>query len=193
MSTIFFKKWWTKLSKKQKQMAKTIKRNKEVISKSEMMLVKDAVTNEMTTAKVTMIIQKDTPKYAKNETFTILFQASTLAIGREISPSASKLLLNLCGFVQYGNVIGKTVDELAEHLKYSTKQIRRALDELVELKVLIKSQHPVDKRSLQYHINAYQSWKGNVKDRKKYIASIDPNQLKMFQDTPKALQVNKDF
>lgn len=175
-------------------MAKRITRKKEVISKSEMMVIRDAVTNEMTTAKVTMIVAKDTPKYAKNETFTILFQASTLAIGRDITPSASKLLLNLCGFVQYGNIIGKTVDELAEHLKYSRRQIERALKELVDLKVLLKQQHPVDKRATQYFINAYQSWKGNVKDRKKYIASIDPNQLRLFHvPEQKTISPNKNF
>jgi hypothetical protein len=164
----------------------------EIIKKSEMVAIHNAITDQMETAKVTMIVQRDVAKY--KEPFTILFQASTLAMGRHISPSASKLLINLCGCVGYGNIIEKGIDELAEHMLYSRRQIERALKELIYYNVLIASKHPADKRITQYHLNAHQSWKGNVKDRKTKIASYNKNQLTLFAgEKINALKPNKEF
>jgi len=164
-----------------------------IIRKSEMIAIHNAVTNEMETAKVTMIVERDVPKY-KGEPFTIIFQASTLAMGRHISPSASKLLINLCGCVGYGNIIEKGIDELAEHMGYSRRQIERAFKELVSYNVLFASKHPIDKKVTQYHLNAHQSWKGKVKERKTRIASYDNNQLNLFTgEKPNALKPNMDF
>lgn len=171
-------------------------KKKEVIKKSQMVAIHNAITDEMETAKVTMIVSKDKPKY--KEPFTILFQAGTFAMGREITPSASKLLLNLCGCVGYGNLIEKGVAELAEHMGYSRRQIERAFKELVKFNVVIASKHPQDKRMTQYHINALQSWKGSPKERKTRISKqrdVNPNQLDIFNEIPQieAIQPNKDF
>ena len=95
-----------------------------------MVTIRDDITGEMEHAKVSVYVEKDIPKY-KGEAFTILFQASTFAIGRDISPSASKLLINLVGCVEYNNVISKGVNELAEHMGYSRRQIERAFKEFV--------------------------------------------------------------
>lgn len=159
-----------------------------------MFAIQDAITGEMDTAKVTMIVSRDRPKY--KEPFTILFQASTFAIGRDITPSASKLLINLCGCVGYGNIITKGEDELAEHMKYSRRQIDRAFGDLVGYHVLIKSKHPQDKRINVYHLNAQQSWKGDIKERKKRLSEQpkNPNQLDIFdQEKPNPMKPNTDF
>lgn len=168
-------------------------KKKDIISKSEMVSIRDSVTNEIEMAKVTVSVQRDVPKY--REPFTILFQATTLAMGRDISPAASKLLINLCGCVGYGNVIEKGIEELAEHMGYSLRQIYRAFKELEGYNVVIKSQHPQDKRITQYHLNAHQSWKGTKKERKEKIATYDKNQLDIFKqhDQPKTIKPNKDF
>lgn len=168
---------------------------KQIIRKSEMVAIRNEITNQLETSKVTMIVERDVPKY-KNEPFTILFQASTFAVGRDITPSASKLLINLCGCVGYGNLIEKGINELAEHMKYSRRQIERAFKELVDLGVLITSKHPQDRRLNQYYINASQSWKGTVKERTQRISEQknNPNQLNLFgSETPKAIQPNHDF
>lgn len=167
---------------------------KEFIRKDNMIAIKNAISGELETAQVTMIVKRDSAKY-KNEPFTILFQASTFAMGRNITPSAAKLLICLVGCVEYGNIIGMSNKELSDHIGYSIRQIERAMKELVGYRVLIASKHPVDKRITQYHINALQSWKGNIKDRRKRLAMQDPNQLGLFtQDEPKkALKTNKDF
>ena len=159
-----------------------------------MVAIQNAISGELETAKVTMIVQRDTPKY-KAEPFTILFQAATLVMSRHITPSTSKILICLVGVVEYGNVIGKSNKELAELTGYSLRQVERAMKELVGYNVLIASPHPIDKRITQYHLNALQSWKGNVKDRKKRLQQTDPNQLGLFasEEKPKAMRVNKNF
>jgi AraC-like DNA-binding protein len=171
-------------------------KKKDIIKKSQMIAIESAITGELETAKVTMIVARDKPKY--REPFTILFQATTLAMGREITPSASKLLINLCGCVGYGNVIEKGIDELANHMKYSRRQIERAFKELVGYNVVIASKHPQDKRITQYHLNALQSWKGSPNERKTRISKqreINPNQLDIFEVLPKKIAItpNKDF
>lgn len=168
-------------------------KRKQIIKKEQMVVIQDAITDEMATAKVTMIVSRDTPKY-KNEPFTILFQASTWLIGRDTSPSACKVLIALCSCVDYGNKITKTQDELAKHLGYHKRQIERAYKELEESKILHKEKNPVDSRMVDWYVNAYQSWRGTITDRKKRLQKTDPNQLGMFtEDTPKKLNVNKDF
>lgn len=170
-------------------------KKREIITKSEMMAIKDSVTNEMVTAKVTMIVQRDKPKF-KGEPFTLLFQAVNKAISRNITPATAKLLLYVCSEVNYANVIGKGVPQMAEELGYSERQVHRAMKELEVLKVIIKSKNIQDGRITMYHLNPLQSWKGAVPERAKKIATYDPAQLDIFAELPKeikALQPNKEF
>lgn len=173
-------------------------KKREIITKSEMMAIKDSVTNEMVTAKVTMIVQRDKPKF-KGEPFTLLFQAVNKAISRNITPATAKLLLYVCSEVNYANVIGKGVPQMAEELGYSERQVHRAMKELEALKVIIKSKNVQDGRITMYHLNPLQSWKGAVPERAKKIATYDPSQLDIFGELPtdpkaiKALQPNTGF
>jgi transcription initiation factor IIE alpha subunit len=87
---------------------------------------------------------------------------------------------------------------MALELGYSLRQVERALIELEQMKVIIKSKHREDSRMVVYHINPYQSWKGDIADRKKRIAEHNPNQLKlpMFgidEKNQKQLPNNTDF
>lgn len=159
-----------------------------------MIAMKNAITGEFETAKVSVYVQKETPKFT-GEKFTYLFQAAAVAIGRDITPSASKLLLVVCGIVEYGNEIKKSTAQLADLCKYSKRQVERALNELVDLRILTRSKHPVDGRMTQYYINPLMSWKGNVVDRKNYIKKFnDPDQLTLFESNKtKGIEPNKDF
>lgn len=154
-------------------------KKKDFIKKEQMMAITNAITGEMEAAKVTMIVQRDVPKY-KGEPFTMLFQAVTKAVARDIQPATAKLLLYLCSEVGYGNVVQKGVPQMAIELKYSERQIHRAMNELIEMKVVLKNPNPSDKRITMYSINALQSWKGTIGDRKKQLATYNPNQLDMF-------------
>jgi predicted transcriptional regulator len=163
---------------------------KDFIKKEQMVAITDSITGEMDTAKITMIVQRDKPKY--KEPFTILFQATTRAMSREISPAASKLLIHISSIVSYGNVVPSTRNEMAEEIGYSARQIDRALAELIKMQVIYVELHPEDRRSKVYYVNALQSWKGEIKDRKKKIATYNSNQLDMFKPT-KEIGPNKDF
>lgn len=166
---------------------------KELIRQDQMVVIQNAITHEMETAKVTMIVQKDVPKY-KNEPFTIVFQASNWILGRDVSAAACKVLLTMCGCVDYGNKIGKTQQEIAEHLGYSKRQIYRAYEELEKAYVITREKNPHDSRMNDWYVNAYQSWKGTIKDRQKRISKTDPNQLILFQEpATKSIRPNKDF
>jgi len=177
-------------------MKKTTKipKKREIISKSEMVAIHDSITNEMTTAKVTVMVQKDRPKF-KGEPFTLLFQEVNKAVSRNISPATAKLLLYICSEVNYANLIGKGVPQMAEELGYSERQVHRAMKELEDLKVVLKSKNVQDARITMYHLNPLQSWKGAVPERAKKIATYDPKQLDIFGQLPttKAIQENVNF
>ena len=175
-------------------MVKKVK--KEVITKNEMISVRNAITNEMETAKLTMIVQRDTPKY-KGEPFTMMFQAVNKAVARNVKPATAKLLLYLCSEVAYGNIVSKGIPEMAKDLGYSDRQVHRAMVELEELKVVIKSKNPSDNRLTMYHINPHHSWKGTVRDRSKQISIVPKNQLDIFGQLPeqkeRILKPDKSF
>lgn len=147
---------------------------KQIIKKEEMIAVRNAVTNELETAKVTMIVARDLPKY--KEAFTIFFQATNYALIREIKPITAKLLLCLISIVEYENKINKTTDELAEYLHYSKRNVEIGLKQLEELNVIKKIRHPQDKRSYLMFLNPYTTWKGKKKGRDKVISK---NQLEL--------------
>jgi len=161
---------------------------KEIITKSEMIAITNSITGEMETAKVTINVSRDRPKF-KNEPFTLLFQASTKIISRNITPVTAKMLIHLCSIVDYNNYIPQGKKEMANELGYSIRQVERALKELVEMKVLLKSEHPQDARMVMFHINPLQSWKGNVKERTKKISEYNPNQLEMFPEGKKLIGI----
>jgi len=165
---------------------------KILLKKEEMVVITDRITGVMQGAKVSVIVSKDSPKY-KNEPFTLLFQASTRAISRNIKPVTAKMLIHLCAIVDYENFIPQGKKEMAIELGYSIRQVERALGELEEMKVIIKSKHPQDARSVSYHLNPYQSWKGKPMERAKKIAAYDKNQLDMFPEITKGIQPNTQF
>jgi DNA-binding MarR family transcriptional regulator len=167
---------------------------KTLITKSQMAVIRNAVTQEMESVKMTMIVARDKPKYI-NEPFTLLFQASTRVISRNIKPVTAKMLIYLCSIVEYNNIIPKGKKEMALELGYSLRQVERALNELELMKVIIKSKHIEDNRITVYSINPYQSWKGDISERKKKITEHSPDQLQIpFVDNEtKKIAPNADF
>lgn len=159
------------------------KQNKrDIIKKSQMVSITNSVTGEMDTAKVSVIVQRDTPKFRK-EPFTLMFQAVNEAISRNITPATAKVLLYVCANVGYGNLIEKGTPQMAKELGYSTRQILRAMKELKDMGVILSSQNPSDGRYSVYHLNPMQSWKGKVADRAKKAPLINPSQIDIFDAT----------
>jgi predicted transcriptional regulator len=176
------------------------KRN-EIITKTEMVATVNAVTKELETRKVTMIVEKDVPKF-KNEPFTIVFQAVNSLLVRDMPLADCKVLLYLISKVQYGNIIDRTIKEIAEDLGYKDIQwIQKSIKRLEDRNVILKSKHPYDKRRYVYMINPKHSWKGTVKDRNKTIGFFNPQQIEInfehpeteIKPTKRGLPINTDF
>jgi hypothetical protein len=154
-------------------------KRKEIITQTEMVATINAVTEELETRKVTMIVQKDVPKY-KNEPFTIVFQAVNSLLVKDMPLADCKVLLYLISKVQYGNIIDRTIKEIAEDLGYKDSNwVQKSLKRMEEQKIILKSTHPHDKRRFVYMLNPKHSWKGTVKDRQKTIGFFNPKQLEM--------------
>jgi len=156
---------------------------KNIISQSQMVAIENSISGELEAAKVTMIIEKDQPKY-RGIDFTILFQIVSKVIVKEMTPISSRLLLFCLTIVDYGNKIPMGINQMAEELLYSKRQCQRGMDELIKFKVIIKHQHPIDKRMVEYYLNPLQSWKGKVMERTKRIAETPINQLDLFGSLP---------
>jgi hypothetical protein len=165
---------------------------KNIISQSQMMAMKNNISGELETAKVTMIVERDEPKY-KGLDFTILFQIVSRVMVKEMTPISSRLLLFCLTIVDYGNKIPMGINQMAEELLYSKRQCQRGMDELINFKVIIKQQHPIDKRMVEYYLNPLQSWKGKVIERTKRIAETPINQLDLFATLPGEHDVRKQY
>ncbi len=157
-----------------------INKKKDIITKKEMYAITDAITGEMETAKVTIRVERNRPKY--KEPFTMLFQAVNYSLLKRITPITAKLLLMLNSVADYDNIIYKTPAELAEDLNYSRMHVHRGMKQLEELNIIRKIPHKTDKRTFVIVLNAFQSWKGRPEERKKHIKA-NPNQMVLPFDT----------
>lgn len=159
---------------------------KPVITKNEQMMIINSITGNMesVTAKVSVHIQKEGGKFI-GMPYTMLFQKFGIVTAKTIKPVTAKLLLYLFACVEYGNVITKGSEQMAEELGYSKRNVQRALFELEELKIIIKDKNAIDKRMSLIYLNPYQSWKGKTSDRAKRIAEYDANQLELFPELSK--------
>lgn len=150
------------------------------ISKSQIVSIHNAISNEFEAAKVTVTVKKDALKY--REHFTVMFNAVNIATAKNIRPVTAKVLLYICSIVDYGNVVDRSANEIGEDLGYSKRNIEIALKELMEFKILLKKPNPQDKRRTLLVINPLQSWRGTVLDRKNAIDAYtaeDKDQLRI--------------
>lgn len=153
---------------------------RDTISKSQMVAIRNAVTDEIETAKVTVNIQRDPLRYKEN--FTVLFQAVNVAIAKNIKPVTAKLLLFLVSVMDYQNRLDWSVQELSKELGYTDRNVYTALNELEKFKIILRIENPKDKRRNLITINPLQSWKGKVKERNSFMSSLtqeDKNQLQL--------------
>ena len=140
-----------------------------------MVAIRDGITGELETAKVTVIVQKDIPKYS--DKFTILFQAVNLNLIKRMKPITTKLLFYFCAIVQYENKIDRTITEMMEDLNYSRPSISIALKELEEMNIVYREAYSDDKRRFIFRLNPLQSWKGKPAERIKAMQKLNPTQL----------------
>lgn len=80
----------------------------------------------------------------------------------------------------YENYVGMDVKRIAEILGVSERTVTTATNELEKHNIILKTQHPSDKRRHDYFLNPFASWKGNSESRKKMMQVIPDNQLELF-------------
>lgn len=113
---------------------------------------------------------------------TMVFQAFAYLAATKLKDCSIRVLMLLFSKSAYENFLSMDVLTIAEELKYSQRSVITALNELTENNIIIKIQHPSDKRRNDYFINPLAAWKGNAYTRKKRLEISDPNQIKMFPE-----------
>lgn len=168
-------------------------KKRDIIQKSEMMAINNAITGELETAKVTVFVERNKPRYRDN--FTIFFQAVNMALVRDIKPITAKMLLYFCSCVEYNNSISKNIEDIGKELCYSRQRVSIALKELSDKNIISIEKHPTDKRCNIYRLNPYQSWKGKPTDRMSEIkGKYQQLQLPFYNNVKKQLlEENANF
>jgi predicted transcriptional regulator len=127
----------------------------------------------------------------------MVFQAFAYLAATKLKDCSNRVLMLLFSKSGYENFVSMDVTTIAEELNYTNRSVISALEELTKHNIIIKTQHPSDKRRNDYFINPMSAWKGNSFARKKMIESIDTNQLNLFNiPTPgvlKQIKENVDF
>lgn len=162
-----------------------------ILEKHQLVSIENAVTGQMEGAKVSVFVKRDVPKY--KEAFTMLFQDFSRDTIRDMKPVTTKLLMYLFTISQYDNLITQGIQEIADYLKYTRRNVERAMAELELLNVIKKEKNPNDKRENYIYLNPKAAWKGEHLKRKVVGQKFkDPNQIDMFKEK-KAIQPNNEF
>ena len=122
----------------------------------------------------------NTPKRIPLPANIMVFQAFAYLAATRLKDCSNRVLMLLFSKSGYENFVSMDIVTIAEELNYTERSVIAALNELTENKIIIKTQHPSDKRRNDYFINPVAAWKGNGFTRKKRIEMIDPAQTRLF-------------
>ena len=94
------------------------------------------------------------------------------------------LLMYFFALSQYENFVGIDVKTISEDLELSEVSVKRATKQLTDDNIILKIQHPSDKRRIDYFINPHAAWKGKSLTRDKFLKKAKDNkmQLDMFKE-----------
>jgi predicted transcriptional regulator len=116
----------------------------------------------------------------------MVFQKFAYLAATKLKPSTNQVLMLFWAMSEYENYVSMDVKTLSETLVIDERTVIRALNELEQYNIIIRTKHPSDKRRNDYFINPAASWKGNSNARAKKIkelaTNIDPRQYKLFPD-----------
>lgn len=110
----------------------------------------------------------------------MVFQTFAYLAATELKPSSNKVLMLFFANSGYENYVGMDVKTIAEILEVSERTVTTATNELEKHNIILKTQHPSDRRRYDYFLNPFASWKGNSESRKKMMQVIPDNQLELF-------------
>ena len=112
-----------------------------------------------------------------------VFQTAAYLAATTLSPSANKILMYFLSVSEFENYIGVDIKTINEALSISYSSCEKGLRELRENGVILKIQHPNDKRRNDYFINPMQAWKGKILNRKIALEKLnkaDTNKITLF-------------
>lgn len=112
----------------------------------------------------------------------MVFQTFAYLAATRLKDCSIRVLMLLFSKSAYENFLSMDVLTIAEELKYTERSVIAALNELTANNIIIKVQHPSDKRRNDYFINPTAAWRGNGYTRKKKLEMIDPAQTKLFKE-----------
>ena len=124
----------------------------------------------ITKNNVNVFLSENTIK--EKEPFTKLFQKQSGVIF-SAKPVTAKILMYFLCASSYGNYIEADVSDISLLTRISESSVKRAIKELIEMKVLLRDKDLNDKRRNTYYINPHMAWKGNPGDRIKSIEKLD--------------------
>lgn len=111
----------------------------------------------------------------------MVFQTFAMIAATQLSPAANKVLMLFFANAGYENFIGMDQATIQEKLGIKSKTtVFKALKDLEEQSIIIKTKHSNDKRRNDYFMNPFAAWKGHSETRKKAIKMLPANQLALF-------------
>lgn len=114
----------------------------------------------------------------------MVFQTFAFLAATTLKPSTNKVLMLFFANSGYENYVSMDVVSISEELNISERSVITALKELEKNNIVIKTQHPRDRRRHDYFLNPFSSWKGNSESRKKLMQTVPDNQLELFGVKP---------
>ena len=110
----------------------------------------------------------------------MVFQTFAYLAATTLKPSSNKVLMLFFAHSGYENYVGMDQSTMAEKLGLSDSAVRKAVKELEDSGIIIKTPNPSDKRRIDYFLNPFSAWKGNGFSRAEAIKKLPSNQLDLF-------------
>jgi DNA-binding MarR family transcriptional regulator len=132
--------------------------------------------------KANLIISQQRGKMP-DAVFVLQSFAQKVAHRKNYSANTFRVMLYFFGLSEYENFVSVDVKTISEWLDISEVSVKRATKQLTDDNILIKTEHPSDKRRIDYFLNPMASWRGKTMNRDKAIEKLQKKnkaQLDMF-------------
>jgi len=171
-----------------------MKKNEKLLQRSEIESLETEVAKRLN-SEVRVSINYGKRKSIKIA-FTMLFQEAAKKASILLSGTTNRVFLYLLGTSGFENYCPIDQKTLSEDLNLSSATIRRSLDELKGLNVVLPFKTTSDKRRNEYYINPTAAWKGEAGKREKALkimAKENPMQLDLFNEQKQLALVPSEF
>lgn len=132
--------------------------------------------------QVTTVVKQRTGKMPQ-AVFLLQSFAQKVAFRKDYSANTFRVMMYFFALSQYENFVSIDVKSISENLEISEMSVKRATKQLTDDNIIIKTEHPSDKRRTDYFLNPMASWKGKSLNRDKAIEKLqkkNKTQLDMF-------------